>query len=99
MPAQWTGDLLSEMHLAGVTSKQLAEEAGWHPKYLSAVLNGRRTPKRAEETLKKAMIRIELKRERKRKGLSEDLQALVTEYRERDPEYAEALARVIGEDA
>ena len=27
MPAQWTATLLGEMHLAGVTAKQLAEES------------------------------------------------------------------------
>ena len=40
MPAQWTGALIGEMHLKGVTAKQLAKAAGWNPKYLSGVLNG-----------------------------------------------------------
>ena len=58
MPAQWTADLLGKMHLAGVTSKELAAEAGWHPKYLSVVLNGHREPKGAEQTLSAALERI-----------------------------------------
>lgn len=58
MPAQWTADLLGKMHLAGVTSKELAAEAGWHPKYLSVVLNGHREPKGAEQTLRAALERI-----------------------------------------
>ena len=61
MPAQWTADLLGEMHLLGVTSKQLAAEAGWHEKYLSAVLNGHREPKGAEEKLREALERIKNK--------------------------------------
>lgn len=63
MPAQWTADLLGEMHLLGVTSKQLAAEAGWHEKYLSAVLNGHREPKDAKEKLNSALERIQKKRE------------------------------------
>jgi len=58
MPAQWTADLIGEMHIRGVTSKQLAREIGWNPKYLSAVLNGRREPKMAECQLKNALSKI-----------------------------------------
>ena len=58
MPAQWTADLIGEMHLNGVTAKQLAAEAGWNEKYLSAVMNGHREPKRAENTLRAALGRI-----------------------------------------
>ena len=55
MPAQWTGTLIGDMHLAGVTAKQLAVEVGWHEKYLSAVINGHREPKGAEEKLREAL--------------------------------------------
>lgn len=55
MPAQWTADLIGEMHLHGITAKQLAEKVGWNPKYLSTVLNGHRNPKNAEQTLSKAL--------------------------------------------
>ena len=58
MPAKWTGDLLGEMHLAGVTAKQLAAEVGWHPKYLSVVLNGHKNPKGAEQKLNDALGRL-----------------------------------------
>lgn len=58
MPAQWTANLLGEMHLAGVTAKQLAAEVGWHEKYVSAVLNGHREPKNAEQTLRAALARL-----------------------------------------
>lgn len=58
MPAQWTADVIGQMHLLGITGKQLAAAAGWNPKYLSQVLNGRVTPKRAEEKLKDALNTI-----------------------------------------
>ncbi len=55
MPAQWTGEIIGEMHLNNVTAKQLAAFVGWNPKYLSAVLNGHSTPKNAEAKLRKAL--------------------------------------------
>ena len=58
MPAQWTADIIGEMHLMGITAKQLATEAGWHEKYLSAVLHGHRNPRNAEATLRAALDRL-----------------------------------------
>ena len=58
MPAQWTADIIGEMHLKGVTHKKLAEAIGWHPKYLSAVLNGKKTPASAESKLRSALNRL-----------------------------------------
>ena len=58
MPAQWTAELIGEMHLHGILAKHLAAEVGWHEKYLSAVLNGHRTPQKAEETLRAGLQRL-----------------------------------------
>ena len=58
MPAQWTAEIIGEMHLKKVTAIQLAKEVGWHPKYLSAVLNGHKAPKNAEKKLREALGRI-----------------------------------------
>lgn len=58
MPAQWTADLIGKMHLAGITAKQLAAEAGLNPKYLSTVLNGHSEPKNAEAKLFAALDRL-----------------------------------------
>ncbi|WP_462385218.1 helix-turn-helix domain-containing protein [Intestinibacillus massiliensis] len=55
MPAQWTAEVIGEMHLNGITAKMLATKIGWHEKYLSAVLNGHREPKGAEVTCKEAL--------------------------------------------
>lgn len=62
MPAQWTGDILSKMHINRITSKQLADAVGWNRKYLSAVLNGHKEPKMAEKKLNDALDRIIEKR-------------------------------------
>lgn len=64
MPAPWTADLVGEMHLAGVTAKQLAAAAGWHEKYFSAVINGHREPKNAEKTLRFALDQLIAKRQK-----------------------------------
>lgn len=95
MPAEWTAELIGGMHLQRVTAKQLAAEVGWHPKYLSAVLNGRRNPNDAEKKLKAALLRIEIKRDRLSHGLSDDLEAVAAEYREMDPAYATVFERDI----
>ncbi len=58
MPAQWTADLIGEMHLRQIPHKDLAVQAGWHPKYLSAVLNGHRAPKNAEKRLNDAFLQL-----------------------------------------
>lgn len=55
MPAQWTAKIVGEMHLRNITALQLADAVGWHPKYLSSVLNGHRNPKGAEEKLTRAL--------------------------------------------
>ena len=55
MPAQWTGELIGEMHIRGVTARQLAAEVGWHEKYLSAVMNGHKEAKGAEDKLRAAL--------------------------------------------
>jgi len=55
MPAQWTADVIGKMHLNGITAKQLSEHIGYNPKYVSAVLNGHREPKGAEELFRNAL--------------------------------------------
>lgn len=58
MPAQWTGELIAQMHLYKVTRKSLAEEAGITPEYISMILNGHRNPAGAEEKLNAALERL-----------------------------------------
>lgn len=58
MPETWTARLVGELHLHKLTARRLAKEVGWSEKYLSAVLNGHRTPKRAQEKLDAALERL-----------------------------------------
>ena len=58
MPAQWTAEIIGKMHLNSVSHKKLAEVVGWHPKYLSAVLNGKKSPAGAEGKLRAALASI-----------------------------------------
>lgn len=55
MPAQWTAEVIGEMHLKGITAKDLAAAIGWHPKYLSRVLNGHINPAGAEQSVRAAL--------------------------------------------
>lgn len=58
MPAQWTADLIGEMHLARVSKKQLAEHLGVTPEYVSMVLNGHRDPDGAAGRFRDALNQI-----------------------------------------
>lgn len=55
MPAQWTADIVGKMHIAGVTAKELAAYLNYNPKYVSAVLNGKREPKNAEQIFRQGL--------------------------------------------
>ena len=55
MPAQWTGAIVGEMHLNGITGKMLAAALDWNPKYLSQVLNSPNPPEKAEEKILNAL--------------------------------------------
>lgn len=61
MPAQWTADVIGEMHLKKVTQKQLAEALGVTPEYVSMVLNGHRKPNGAEARFREAMANFPVK--------------------------------------
>lgn len=58
MIAQWTADIVGQMHLHRITVKRLAEEAGYNEKYLSGVLNGHYDTKVAEGKLRSALNRL-----------------------------------------
>lgn len=55
MPAQWTGALVGKMHVYHITAKQLSAYLGYHPKYVSQVLNGRKNPRCAEARFTQAL--------------------------------------------
>lgn len=58
MPAQWTGDLVGQMHNNKISKRRLAEYMGVTPEYVSMVLNGHREPAGAEETFRAAVNAI-----------------------------------------
>lgn len=58
MLAQWTGDVVGQMHQHGIKKKDLAVEIGWNAKYLSQVLNGKVDPCGAEERIRQALARL-----------------------------------------
>lgn len=58
MPAQWTADVVGEMHTHRVTGKDLAKQAGVTPVYVSMVLNGHKNPAGAEDRFRKALQEI-----------------------------------------
>lgn len=62
MPAQWTAEVISKLHLNNITRKQLAEHLGLNSKYVLAVLNGKRSPKGAQEKFNNAVNEIIEKR-------------------------------------
>jgi lambda repressor-like predicted transcriptional regulator len=68
MPAKWTGQLVGEIHNAGVTIKEVAIEAGMNPKYISTVLNSDADAPKAEARLRAALSRLI---ERKAGGVDE----------------------------
>lgn len=58
MPAQWTCDLVGQMHKEKITKSQLAEELGVSREYVSMILNGHREPAGAKERFEIALNRI-----------------------------------------
>ena len=55
MRALWAGQLIGDMYDAHVSARQLADYMGLTPEYVSMVLNGKRTPKGAEERFRTAL--------------------------------------------
>lgn len=58
MLAQWMEAFFGKKRAYKIKDAEIAAEVGWHPKYLSAVLNGHRSPQGAEEKLTSALDRI-----------------------------------------
>ncbi len=67
MPAPWTGEIVGKMHMYGITAIHLAEKLGINPKYLSAVLNGKREPAGAQQRFEGALDELLAERAEKAK--------------------------------
>lgn len=64
MPAQWTAEIIGNMHLNCITARELAAELGIDYRYLSMILNGHRTPKNAEVRCREALARLIAKQQK-----------------------------------
>lgn len=58
MPAQWTAEIIGEMHLHRISKKSLAGHLGVTPEYVSMILNGHRDPPGAEARFREAVAEI-----------------------------------------
>lgn len=87
---------MGEMHAFGISQKELAEELKWHPKYLSAVLSGRRKPAGAEDKVFQAIRRAWFRKDRMAHGWSGDLNDLIDRCMEISPEYAAKWKEILG---
>lgn len=58
MPAQWTADIIGQLHLHGISQVRLAAAMGYTPEYVSSVLRGHRTPKGAEQRFRAALEKL-----------------------------------------
>lgn len=58
MPEQWTGELIGEIHNAGLKIKEVAAEANINPKYVSQVLHGKAVSPNVETKMKEALERL-----------------------------------------
>lgn len=58
MPAQWTAEIVGQMHKHKIAKKCLAEMLGVTPEYVSMVLNGHRDPSGAEARFRSAVDEI-----------------------------------------
>lgn len=55
MLAQWTADLVGQMHKHKISKTQLADHMGVTREYVSMVLNGHREPAGAEQRFRRAV--------------------------------------------
>ena len=58
MPEQWTAEVVGKLHLNKISKRQLADELGFTPEYVSMVLNGHRAPTGAEQEFTAAVERL-----------------------------------------
>lgn len=58
MLAQWTADLVGQMHKWKISMKQLADHMGLSREYVSMILNGHREPDGAKERFGRAVAEI-----------------------------------------
>lgn len=58
MPAEWTGDVVKELHLKKITYQELADEIGVTKAYISMILNSKVPERQMRERIPEAINRI-----------------------------------------
>lgn len=58
----WTGELLGQMHCAGITQQQIGEKLGLCKGYMAMIFNGQRSPKGIEEKCRAAFTELVLEK-------------------------------------
>lgn len=58
MAAQWNSEFAGKLRSSNIKQIELAAHLGYSPEYVSAVLNGKRTPKNAESKFKEALNQL-----------------------------------------
>lgn len=58
MISVWIGELVGDMHRHKISKKRLSEELGLTKEYISAILNGHRSPPGIEKRMRDALDRI-----------------------------------------
>lgn len=51
----WISFAVGKMHINKISNIMLARKLGWSCQYVSEILNGKRTPKKAQEKIEKAI--------------------------------------------
>lgn len=57
----WIADVVGRMRIAGISNRQLAEEAGYAYTYLSSVLHGVKGDHNTQKRVMEALARLEQK--------------------------------------
>lgn len=63
MPEKWTGEISAMLHTNRIKQKDLAEEMGVTPEYISMILNGKKKPAKAKAKMVSAIKSIITKRD------------------------------------
>lgn len=59
MAEQWTGDIVASLHIHQITRRELADEIGITPQYVTMVLNGKKKcPTDMQQRMKDAIAAI-----------------------------------------
>lgn len=51
----WIANAVGELHINKITHIELAKKLGWTSQYLSAIFNGKRAPKGAQNKIEQAI--------------------------------------------